>query len=169
MKRLTVSIVAALAVILSMNLADTQAQQRPSKNLIGIIFPDLIIREASVSVRPEGIFANAAVQNVPLLQGQPNFAPTAGPSVLRVRVRKDGVTLFERDVAIPALKAGFVVLTDRYIFTALARAGVRGVDRHWLRTLYGFAVAAQGASSSAAAARAAMPPRRPYVTCGPSA
>src|SRR3954471_6724437 len=42
---------------------------------------------------------------------------------------------------IPALKAGFVVLTDRYIFTALARAGVRGVDRPWLRTLYGFAIA----------------------------
>src|SRR6266478_7273499 len=42
---------------------------------------------------------------------------------------------------IPALKAGFVVLSDRYIFTALARAGVRGVDRHWLRSLYGFAIA----------------------------
>jgi dTMP kinase len=42
---------------------------------------------------------------------------------------------------IPALKAGFVVLTDRYIFTALARAGVRGVDRVWLRNLYGFAIA----------------------------
>jgi len=42
---------------------------------------------------------------------------------------------------IPALKAGFVVLTDRYIFTALARAGVRGVDRAWLRNLYGFAIA----------------------------
>jgi dTMP kinase len=42
---------------------------------------------------------------------------------------------------IPALKAGFVVLSDRYIFTALARAGVRGVDRSWLRSLYGFAIA----------------------------
>ena len=42
---------------------------------------------------------------------------------------------------IPALKAGFVVLSDRYIFTALARAGVRGVDRQWLRNLYGFGIA----------------------------
>jgi dTMP kinase len=42
---------------------------------------------------------------------------------------------------IPALKAGFIVLTDRYIFTAMARAAVRGVDRAWLRTLYGFAIA----------------------------
>jgi dTMP kinase len=36
---------------------------------------------------------------------------------------------------IPALKAGFVVLSDRYIFSALARAGVRGVERAWLRSL----------------------------------
>src|SRR3954447_7420984 len=42
---------------------------------------------------------------------------------------------------IPALKAGFVVLSDRHIFTAPARAGVRGVDRQWLRNLYGFAIA----------------------------
>jgi len=41
---------------------------------------------------------------------------------------------------IPALKAGFIVLSDRYIFTALARAGVRGVDRAWIRNLYGFAI-----------------------------
>src|SRR5689334_10322632 len=41
---------------------------------------------------------------------------------------------------IPALKAGFIVLSDRYIYTALARAGVRGVDRQWLRNLYGFGI-----------------------------
>jgi dTMP kinase len=41
---------------------------------------------------------------------------------------------------IPALKAGFIVLSDRYIFTALARAGVRGVDRAWIRNLYGFGI-----------------------------
>jgi dTMP kinase len=46
----------------------------------------------------------------------------------------------EKEV-IPALKAGFVVLSDRYIFTALARAGVRGIDKAWIRNLYGFAIA----------------------------
>jgi dTMP kinase len=46
----------------------------------------------------------------------------------------------EKEV-IPALKAGFIVLSDRYIYTALARAGVRGVDRTWMRNLYGFAIA----------------------------
>jgi dTMP kinase len=42
---------------------------------------------------------------------------------------------------IPALKAGFVVLTDRYIYTAIARAAVRGIDSQWIRQLYGFALA----------------------------
>src|SRR5687767_15476481 len=41
---------------------------------------------------------------------------------------------------IPALKAGFIVLADRYIYSALARAGVRGVDSQWIRRLYGFAI-----------------------------
>jgi dTMP kinase len=42
---------------------------------------------------------------------------------------------------VPALKAGFIVLADRYIYTALARARVRGVDRAWLANLYKFAIA----------------------------
>src|SRR5918993_108533 len=45
----------------------------------------------------------------------------------------------EKEV-IPALKAGFIVLSDRYIYTAIARAGVRGVDRAWIRNLYGFGI-----------------------------
>jgi dTMP kinase len=41
---------------------------------------------------------------------------------------------------VPALKAGYVVLTDRYIYSLMARAAVRGVERDWLRKLYGFAL-----------------------------
>jgi len=41
---------------------------------------------------------------------------------------------------IPALKSGFIVLADRYIYTALARGVARGADREWLRDLFGFAV-----------------------------
>jgi dTMP kinase len=41
---------------------------------------------------------------------------------------------------IPALKSGFIVLADRYFYTAIARGIVRGADPEWLRELYGFAV-----------------------------
>jgi dTMP kinase len=41
---------------------------------------------------------------------------------------------------IPLLKAGAVVLCDRYIYTAFARDVVRGMDRKWVRGLYSFAV-----------------------------
>ena len=34
---------------------------------------------------------------------------------------------------LPALRAGFVVLTDRYIYSAIARAVVRGADPEWVR------------------------------------
>jgi dTMP kinase len=45
----------------------------------------------------------------------------------------------EREI-IPALKAGAVVLADRYVYTAFARDVVRGVDPRWVRSLYRFAV-----------------------------
>lgn len=41
---------------------------------------------------------------------------------------------------IPALKAGYIVLADRYIYTALARSMIRGLDKEWLLKLYGFAL-----------------------------
>ena len=40
---------------------------------------------------------------------------------------------------IPALKAGFVVLMDRYIYTAYVRDSVRGHDIKWVKNLYSFA------------------------------
>ncbi len=41
---------------------------------------------------------------------------------------------------LPALRAGFVVLTDRYIYSAIARAVVRGADPAWMRAVYGIAL-----------------------------
>jgi dTMP kinase len=41
---------------------------------------------------------------------------------------------------LPALRAGFIVLADRYIYTLMARDLVRGMDRNWLKNLYGIAL-----------------------------
>ena len=41
---------------------------------------------------------------------------------------------------LPALRAGFIVLTDRYIYSAVARAVVRGADPDWVRAIYGLAL-----------------------------
>ena len=41
---------------------------------------------------------------------------------------------------LPALRSGFVVLADRYIYTAIARDVVRGGDRSWIRNVFGFAL-----------------------------
>lgn len=41
---------------------------------------------------------------------------------------------------IPALKAGFVVISDRYIYTLIARSSVRGINKNWLHQLHSFAI-----------------------------
>src|SRR5262245_20269766 len=41
---------------------------------------------------------------------------------------------------IPALRSGFIVLTDRYIYTAFARDVVRSHDYKWIRDVFGFAL-----------------------------
>lgn len=41
---------------------------------------------------------------------------------------------------IPALRAGFIVVCDRYIYTAFARAIARSADPKWIRDIYGFAL-----------------------------
>jgi len=46
---------------------------------------------------------------------------------------------YERQI-LPLLRAGYIVLADRYLYTALARDSVRGVDPEWVKQLYSFAV-----------------------------
>lgn len=41
---------------------------------------------------------------------------------------------------LPALRAGFIVFTDRYIYSAIARAVMRGADPAWMRSIYGIAL-----------------------------
>ena len=43
------------------------------------------------------------------------------------------------NIILPALKAGFVVILDRYVYTAYARDVVRGHDINWLKNLYEYA------------------------------
>ncbi|MEI8288061.1 MAG: dTMP kinase [Verrucomicrobiota bacterium] len=43
------------------------------------------------------------------------------------------------NIILPALRAGFIVLADRYIYTLMARDMVRGMDEKWLKNLYGIA------------------------------
>ena len=51
----------------------------------------------------------------------------------------DFATRYVREIY-PLLQAGFVVLCDRYAYTAFARDVVRGCERGWVRSLYDFAL-----------------------------
>ena len=51
----------------------------------------------------------------------------------------DFIDRLEKEI-VPALRAGFIVLTDRYIYSLMARAIVRGMDPHWIRSIYSVAL-----------------------------
>jgi dTMP kinase len=64
---------------------------------------------------------------------------TMGDLTMNLFYATDFVDRLEKQI-IPALRAGFVVLTDRYIYSLIARAQVRGVDPKWIRDVLGFAL-----------------------------
>lgn len=64
---------------------------------------------------------------------------TLGAITLSLFYATDFADRFEKQV-IPALKAGYFVLSDRYIHSLIARACVRGVDEKWLKEIYGLAL-----------------------------
>ena len=64
---------------------------------------------------------------------------TLGPVTMTLYYATDFADRLENEI-IPALRAGFVVLTDRYIFSIIARAIARGEDRAWIERVIGFAL-----------------------------
>jgi dTMP kinase len=61
------------------------------------------------------------------------------PATFSLLHATDFADRIERNI-IPPLKAGAIVLADRYIYTAFARDVARGCNRDWVRKVYSFAV-----------------------------
>lgn len=64
---------------------------------------------------------------------------TLGPTTLSLYYATDFADRFEKQI-LPALRAGFIVLNDRYIYSLMARALVRGIDHEWIKEIYGLAL-----------------------------
>lgn len=64
---------------------------------------------------------------------------TLGPISLSLFYATDFADRLENQM-IPALRAGFIVLTDRYIYSLIARAIVRGESPEWIKSVYGLAL-----------------------------
>lgn len=64
---------------------------------------------------------------------------TLGRTTMSLFYATDFADQLEHSI-VPALRAGFVVLADRYIYTLMARDVVRGADPGWIERLYGIAV-----------------------------
>src|SRR5439155_13219192 len=64
---------------------------------------------------------------------------TLGPITMTLFYTTDFADRLENEI-VPALRAGFVVLIDRYIFSIMARAIARGEDRKWIEQVAGFAL-----------------------------
>jgi dTMP kinase len=61
------------------------------------------------------------------------------PTTFSLLHATDFADRYERNIS-PLLEAGYFVLADRYIYTALARDVVRGCTPAWVRKVYSFAV-----------------------------
>jgi dTMP kinase len=64
---------------------------------------------------------------------------TLDPLTLNLLYATDFWDRLERQI-MPALRAGMVALVDRYIFSLMARARVRGLSAEWVENLFGFAL-----------------------------
>ena len=64
---------------------------------------------------------------------------TLGANAFNLFYATDFADRLEQQIE-PALRAGFVMITDRYIYSLIARAIVRGADPDWIKQVYSFAL-----------------------------
>lgn len=64
---------------------------------------------------------------------------TMGPLTMNLFYATDFADRLE-NLILPALRAGFIVLTDRYIYSLIARAVVRGAEQAWIESVFGLAL-----------------------------
>ena len=64
---------------------------------------------------------------------------TLGANAFNLFYATDFADRLEQQI-VPALRAGFVMITDRYIYSLIARAIVRGADPDWIKQVYSFAL-----------------------------
>jgi len=64
---------------------------------------------------------------------------TLGSNAYNLFYATDFADRLERQI-LPSLRAGFVMLTDRYIYSLIARAIVRGADSDWIKSVFSFAL-----------------------------
>ena len=128
-------------------LADVSRDELQGK-LIVIEGPDSVGRSTQVSrLRTWLEHQGHAVLDTGLARGalagkgiqQAKEGNTLGPVTMTLFYATDFADRLENEI-IPALRAGFVVLTDRYIFSLMARAIARNEDRVWIEKVAGFAL-----------------------------
>jgi dTMP kinase len=86
--------------------------------------------------------SDTGLRRSPLTQPGLNAAKlghTLGPLTMSLFYAADFADRLENQI-IPALRAGFIVLSDRYFYSIIARDIVRGADPNWARKVYGFAL-----------------------------
>ena len=64
---------------------------------------------------------------------------TLGANAFNLFYATDFADRLEQQI-VPALRAGFVMITDRYTYSLIARAIVRGADANWIKQVYSFAL-----------------------------
>ncbi len=116
--------------------------------LIAIEGPDAVGRSTQVQLlrgwleeRGHAVVDTGMARSALTKEGirQAKSGHTLGPLTMALFYMADFADRLE-NVVIPALRAGFVVLTDRYLYSVAARAAARHQDSQWLERVAGFAL-----------------------------